>query len=114
MTAKTITEVLVDHQRHNLRSCLCGWDALGKSHPAHQEDMLSDAGFGDVREAAAAGVYALENAWGSNGRATIKSKEAINAARQMLDGEWDSLIKCEMELHPRRIRARASTMRGEG
>lgn len=36
--------VLVDHQRPNFRSCLCGWDALGKSHPQHQAAMLAAAG----------------------------------------------------------------------
>jgi hypothetical protein len=43
---KTMTEVLTAHQRHNSRSCLCGWDALGKSHPQHQEAMLTAAGYG--------------------------------------------------------------------
>lgn len=68
---------------------------------------LNAAGFGNVREAAAAGVYALENAAGANGRVTIKSLEAINAASDMLKGKWDSLIKCEMDFHPRRLPARA-------
>lgn len=44
----TMADVLVAHQRHNLRSCLCGWDALGKSHAEHQAAMLVEAGFGEV------------------------------------------------------------------
>lgn len=58
-TAKTMAEVLIEHQRHNASSCLCGWAKLGRSHPEHQADALTAAGFGDVRESAAG---ALESA----------------------------------------------------
>lgn len=43
---KTMAEVLVDHQRQNSSSCLCGWAKLGHSHSEHQAEALSAAGFG--------------------------------------------------------------------
>ncbi len=36
--------ILVAHQRHDYRGCLCGWSELGKSHPRHQVAMLREAG----------------------------------------------------------------------
>jgi len=48
-----MTDVLVAHQRQNSSGCLCSWAELGKSHPEHQTAMLTAAGFGPVKEAAA-------------------------------------------------------------
>ena len=31
---------LVEHQRRDSESCLCGWDKLGSSHAAHQADAI--------------------------------------------------------------------------
>lgn len=45
---KTMTEVLVDHQRQNSSGCLCGWAKLGHSHPEHQAEALNAAGFGQT------------------------------------------------------------------
>ena len=36
--------ILVAHQRRDIRSCLCGWSELGRSHPRHQVAMLREAG----------------------------------------------------------------------
>lgn len=36
--------ILVEHQRRDIESCLCGWAELGKSHPMHQAIMLREAG----------------------------------------------------------------------
>lgn len=45
MTTDEIAEaILVAHQRHDIRGCLCGWSELGKSHPRHQVAMLREAG----------------------------------------------------------------------
>lgn len=46
-----MVDVLVDHQRQNAGSCLCGWSKLGYSHPEHQAEMLANAGFGDMAQA---------------------------------------------------------------
>lgn len=57
MSADGITAeaVLVAHQRLDIRSCLCGWDELGKSHAAHQVAALAEAGLlADGTEAATA------------------------------------------------------------
>jgi hypothetical protein len=45
MTADELAEAtLVAHQRHTIRSCLCGWSELGRSHARHQVQMLREAG----------------------------------------------------------------------
>lgn len=45
MTAdETAQAILVAHQRHTVRSCLCGWSELGRLHAAHQVEMLRAAG----------------------------------------------------------------------
>lgn len=45
MTADEMAEaILVAHQRHTIRSCLCGWSELGRSHARHQVAMLREAG----------------------------------------------------------------------
>lgn len=36
--------ILVAHQRLDIKSCLCGWSELGKSHAKHQATMLREAG----------------------------------------------------------------------
>jgi hypothetical protein len=36
--------ILIAHQRHDYRRCICGWAELGKSHPGHQVAMLRAAG----------------------------------------------------------------------
>lgn len=36
--------ILIAHQRHDVRSCLCGWAELGRSHARHQVAMLREAG----------------------------------------------------------------------
>jgi hypothetical protein len=46
---QSMTEILVAHQRQNSSSCLCGWSKLGHSHPEHQADALTAAGFGPVK-----------------------------------------------------------------
>jgi hypothetical protein len=38
------TAILVDHQRLDIRSCLCGWAELGRLHAGHQAAMLREAG----------------------------------------------------------------------
>lgn len=124
MTTKTMAEVLAKHLLVVVDDrCSCDemfYDSrltgrqIEHEHSLHVEERLSAAGFGLVAAAAAAGVYALENVWGSGGRVTIKATEATQAASEMLAGEWDSLIKCEMAFHPRRLPARAKTVRGEG
>ncbi len=44
------TAVLIAHQRKDVRSCLCGWAELGKSHSRHQMMMLKGAGLLAVRQ----------------------------------------------------------------
>ncbi len=65
--SKTMAEVLVDHQRQNSSSCLCGWAKLGHSHPEHQAAALSAAGFGLVaatkQQAAIDAALALAEEW---------------------------------------------------
>lgn len=41
---ETAEAILVAHQRHTIRSCLCGWGELGRSHARHQVEMLRAAG----------------------------------------------------------------------
>jgi hypothetical protein len=41
---EVVERILVQHQRRDIASCICGWAELGKSHPAHQAAMLRDAG----------------------------------------------------------------------
>lgn len=48
---KTVTDVLIDHQRQSSSACLCGWSKLGHSHPAHQAEALTAAGYGPHAEA---------------------------------------------------------------
>ena len=36
--------LLTAHQRRDVRSCLCGWNELGASHPGHQAAVLREAG----------------------------------------------------------------------
>jgi hypothetical protein len=36
--------ILTIHQRRDVRSCLCGWAELGKSHAGHQVAILRAAG----------------------------------------------------------------------
>lgn len=36
--------ILIAHQRRDVRSCLCGWAELGKSHAGHQAAELREAG----------------------------------------------------------------------
>lgn len=38
-----LVNVLVYHQRVNLRGCGCGWDALGRSHPEHVADVYEES-----------------------------------------------------------------------
>jgi hypothetical protein len=40
---KTDVDVLVAHQRMNMRSCGCGWDDLGRSHAEHVAAALASA-----------------------------------------------------------------------
>lgn len=42
--ARGAEAILVEHQRMDAGSCLCGWSELGKSHPGHQVAMLREAG----------------------------------------------------------------------
>jgi hypothetical protein len=39
----TDVDVLVAHQRRDIRSCGCGWDDLGKSHAEHVAAALASA-----------------------------------------------------------------------
>jgi hypothetical protein len=41
---KRATDVLVEHQRYDIGSCLCGWNPLGASHAMHQAEKLREAG----------------------------------------------------------------------
>jgi hypothetical protein len=44
MTAdEAAAAILTAHQRRDIRSCLCGWSELGKSHAVHQVAMLREA-----------------------------------------------------------------------
>jgi hypothetical protein len=36
---KVLVEVLIYHQRKNVRYCECGWGELGKSHAEHVADI---------------------------------------------------------------------------
>jgi hypothetical protein len=36
--------ILIEHQRRDIRGCVCGWSELGHSHPGHQVAMLREAG----------------------------------------------------------------------
>lgn len=36
--------LLVAHQRLDAGGCVCGWAKLGASHPAHQVQVLEEAG----------------------------------------------------------------------
>lgn len=48
LTIDQIAEaILIAHQRHSIRGCLCGWSELGRSHPGHQVAMLREAGLLD-------------------------------------------------------------------
>ena len=108
-----IAEVLVAHQRQNSSSCLCGWAVLGWSHAVHQEDMLTAAGFGPVKEAAAAGLRSVQDIWGAGGRVTVRMSEIRDADQTILSGEWDNHIKWNMA-DIAKERARAAAVRGEG
>jgi hypothetical protein len=45
MTAdERMAKVLVEHQRRDAGSCLCGWSQWGASHAEHQWQMLRLAG----------------------------------------------------------------------
>lgn len=55
---ETAEQVLVAHQRLDIRSCLCGWAELGKSHARHQVAMLGEAGvLGDTIRGAGPAEY---------------------------------------------------------
>lgn len=41
---ETVQATLVAHQRLDIQGCVCGWAELGRSHPAHQVEMLRRAG----------------------------------------------------------------------
>jgi hypothetical protein len=41
---ETAEVILIEHQRRDYRSCLCGWAELGKSFARHQVAMLRQAG----------------------------------------------------------------------
>jgi hypothetical protein len=38
------TAILIDHQRRDIRGCLCGWSELGRLHAGHQVAKLREAG----------------------------------------------------------------------
>lgn len=46
-TTRRDVDVLVAHQRLNMRYCGCGWDGLGYSHAEHVAAMLADRRVGD-------------------------------------------------------------------
>jgi hypothetical protein len=57
--AERAQALLTAHQRFDAGSCLCGWAELGKSHAAHQADVLAQAGLlaaADHRARLAAGT----------------------------------------------------------
>ena len=101
MTAKTMEDVLMEHQRQNERSCLCGWAELGKSHPEHQAAALTAAGFGLVADAKR---EALEEA-----AANILTNDPLDYwAGHLPEGlGWQEAMS-------RWLRARAAAVRGEG
>lgn len=35
-----VVMMLVNHQRKDIRSCICGWDELGQMHPKHILEKL--------------------------------------------------------------------------
>lgn len=111
--SERVAEVLVKHQRQNASSCLCGWAELGHSHPEHQAEQLTAAGFGDVREAAAAGLRSVYDIWGAGGRATVRMSEIHEADRTILEGEWDQHIKWNLA-DIAKERARAAALSGGG
>lgn len=39
-----VAQILIAHQRFDIKGCRCGWAELGQSHAKHQAQALSDAG----------------------------------------------------------------------
>lgn len=120
MTA-SMAEVLAAHWGHSCGldecTCACGepighWDAGEdmKAHQAHQAEALSAAGFGDVREAAAAGVRSVYEIWVAGLRSTVRMGELTSADKTILSGEWDNHIKWNMA-DIAKERARAANIR---
>lgn len=35
LDSPAIIDVLIAHQRRDIKGCICGWERLGHSHPAH-------------------------------------------------------------------------------
>ena len=76
-----------------------GWDTCPEyARPgwieAAQEtlDFLSAAGFGPVRDSAAAGIRSVCDVWGAGGRATVRLSELTEIAKNTRAGEWDQHI----------------------
>jgi hypothetical protein len=76
---------------------------------------LTAAGFGDVREAAAAGLNSAGDVWGAGGRVTIRLSELWKIAGEIIEGEWDQHIHWNLtDIRARKAReAHAKTQRGE-
>ena len=120
---KTMAEVITSHATHGLRDgkhvchapgCLWVYGRHGYPSPAtvaeHVADALSAAGFGPVREAAAAGVRSIYDIWGAGGRRTVRMGEIHDADKTILSGEWDNHIKWNMaDIAKERARAAAIT-----
>lgn len=127
MAAKTMTDTLVDHQRQNASSCLCGWAELGKSHPEHQAAALAAAGFGEIwKHQAAAHGFNMARMDAEAKLADAMAQALEDAATDLEESaqviqvrSHDAGTDNEASVHAMTtdagwLRARAATIRGEG
>ena len=89
-------ELAIDYAEYF--ACTCGTiqQTVNGHHPEHVAAALSAAGFGPVREAAAAGVRSVYEIWCAGGRATVRMGEIQKVDKTILSGEWDNHIKWNM------------------
>jgi hypothetical protein len=102
-----MAEVLIEHQRHR-GGCLCGWDELGKSHPAHQAAALSAAGFGPVTEAKAAALEQAAAELEQRAKNVQNNTYLESDIYSELTHRADALLGAA-----KTVRARATAVRGE-
>lgn len=75
-------------------------------HSLHVEERLHAAGFGPVREAAAAALHSVDDIWGAGGRSIVRLSEIRESAVNVLDGGWDNHIQWNMgDIMRRKLRA---------
>lgn len=96
MSGQSMADVLAGHEMENspvirgegYTRCSCGFLSKGAysraAHNRHVSDSLSAAGFGPVREAAAAGVRSVVDIWaGGGGRRTVRMSELYEATQSI-------------------------------